>query len=341
MDEDRIMTGKHEKPDFAKHLVNLASQRLGTMVLEVSDDFFAEAKRMLQDSEPVFLPDEYDDHGKWMDGWESRRRREPGHDSTVIQLGARGVIRGVEIDTRHFTGNYPPQASLQGVDPHSGFNNSSEKWEELIPVSDLGPDQQHYFPINNNRAFSHLRLNIFPDGGIARLRVYGEPLPRWSEIDGSQMLELSSIALGGRIAGYNDAHYGMPWVILTPGRGINMGDGWETRRRREPGHDWILVRLGATAEIKKIEVDTAHFKGNYPDRCSIQASKMGIETDDELALAADAWSELLAPQKLSMDHQHFYQKQQLTKLGPVNCVRLNIFPDGGISRLRIYGRPQF
>jgi allantoicase len=155
------------------------------------------------------------------------------------------------------------------------------------------------------------------------------------------MLELSSIALGGRIAGYNDAHYGMPWVILTPGRGINMGDGWETRRRREPGHDWILVRLGATAEIKKIEVDTAHFKGNYPDRCSIQASKMGIETDDELALAADAWPELLTPQKLSMDHQHFYQKQQLTKLGPVNCVRLNIFPDGGISRLRIYGRPQF
>ncbi len=188
---------------------------------------------------------------------------------------------------------------------------------------------------------THVRLNIFPDGGIARLRVYGDPHPDWSGIDMSQIMEVSSIELGGRIAGYNDAHYGMPWVILTSGRGKNMGDGWETRRRREPGHDWILVRLGATAEIEKVEVDTAHFKGNYPDRCSLQASMAGNESDEELAAKAEKWPELLSPQKLSMDQQHFFQKQQLQNLGPVNCVRLNIFPDGGISRLRIFGRPQF
>ena len=335
------MATQYEKSDFTKHFVNLASQRLGAIIQEVTDDFFAEAKRMLQDSEPVFQADRFDDHGKWMDGWESRRKREPGYDFAVIQLGARGIVRGVEIDTRHFTGNFPPQASLQGLDRRSGKTHSQEKWEDLIPISNLGPDQQHFFSIDGPRTFTHLRLNIFPDGGIARLRVYGEPMPQWSEIDVSQILELSSIALGGRIVGYNDAHYGIPWVILTSGRGINMGDGWETSRRREPGHDWILVRLGATAEIEKVEVDTAHFKGNFPDQCSLQASLIGKESDEELTFAAEEWPELLPPQKLSMDQQHFYEKSQLLNLGPVNAVRLNIFPDGGISRLRIYGRPLF
>ena len=332
------MTGK---PDFSKHMVNLASRRLGAKVQEVSDDFFAEAKRMLQDSEPTFKPDLYDEHGKWMDGWESRRRREPGHDYAVVQLGTRGIVHGLDIDTRHFTGNYPPQASVEGMDCGSVTNPVSGDWEELLPISELGSDRQHFFSIKNRRPLTHVRLNIFPDGGIARLRVYGDPHPDWSGIDMSQILEVSSIELGGRIAGYNDAHYGMPWVILTSGRGKNMGDGWETRRRREPGHDWILVRLGATAEIEKVEVDTAHFKGNYPDRCSLQASMAGNESDEELAAKAEKWPELLSPQKLSMDQQHFFQKQQLQDLGPVNCVRLNIFPDGGISRLRIFGRPQF
>ena len=222
------MTGK---PDFSKHLVNLASRRLGAKVQEVSDDFFAEAKRMLQDSEPTFKPDLYDEHGKWMDGWESRRRREPGHDYAVVQLGTRGIVHGIDIDTRHFTGNYPPQASVEGMDCGSVTNPVSGDWEELLPVSELGSDRQHLFSIKNRRPLTHVRLNIFPDGGIARLRVYGDPHPDWSGIDMSQIMEVSSIELGGRIAGYNDAHYGMPWVILTSGRGKNMGDGWETRRR--------------------------------------------------------------------------------------------------------------
>ena len=163
------MTGK---PDFSKHMVNLASQRLGAIIKEVSDDFFAEAKRMLQDSEPTFKPDLYDEHGKWMDGWESRRRREPGHDYAVVQLGTRGIVHGMDIDTRHFTGNYPPQASVEGMDCGSVTNPVSGDWEELLPISELGSDRQHFFSIKNRRPLTHVRLNIFPDGGIARLRVY-------------------------------------------------------------------------------------------------------------------------------------------------------------------------
>jgi len=159
-------------------------------------------------------------------------------------------------------------------------------------------------------------------------------------MDENTPAELSAITNGGRIAGFNDAHYGNPWVILTDGRGVNMGDGWETRRRREPGNDWILVRLGAPGVIEKIEVDTAHFKGNYPDRCSVQAAL--VEGLDDAALSGQAgdWPELLSPSKLEMDAQHFFEADALNDVGAVNCLRLNIFPDGGVSRFRVFGKPQ-
>ena len=88
---------------------------------------------------------------------------------------------------------------------------------------DLGPTSHHYCAVADAGPVSHLRLNIFPDGGVARLRVYGEPLPDWSRTDPGQALELSAIANGGRIAGFNDAHYGDPWVILIPRAGHQYG----------------------------------------------------------------------------------------------------------------------
>ena len=166
-----------------------------------------------------------------------------------------------------------------------------------MAVLDLGPNSHHYCAVADGQPVSHLRLNIFPDGGVARLRVYGEPLAASLGADPGEVLELSAIANGGRIAGFNDAHYGDPWVILIPGRGINMGDGWETRRRREPGHDWILVRLGAPGVIERVEVDTAHFKGNYPDQCSIQGALIEGLDDAALGIAAEDWPELMSPQK--------------------------------------------
>jgi allantoicase len=258
----------------------------------------------------------------------------------VVRLGTRGIVRGVDIDTRHFTGNYPPQASLQAADSDHDTPVDELNWRELHGRTDLGPNSHHYCAIADAQPVSHLRLNIFPDGGVARLRVYGEPLANRLGADPGEVLELSAIANGGRIAGFNDAHYGDPWVILIPGRGINMGDGWETRRRREPGHDWILVRLGAPGVIERVEVDTAHFKGNYPDQCSIQGTLIKGLDDAAIGISAENWPELMPPKKLEMDRQHFFDQSALRDVGAVNCVRLNIFPDGGISRFRVHGRLQ-
>ena len=334
------MNQQDDAPAFARHLVNLAASRLGAKTLACSDDFFAPMERMLQDSEPVFVPDKFDDHGKWMDGWESRRRRGGGHDHVILRLGTRGIIRGLDIDTRHFTGNYPPQASLEAADGPVSAGPDELEWREVLGVTDLEPDRHHYLEISDGTPATHLRLNIFPDGGVARLRVYGEPLPDWSRMDENTLAELSAITNGGRIAGFNNAHYGNPWVILTRGRGVNMGDGWETRRRREPGNDWILVRLGAPGLIEQIEVDTAHFKGNYPDRCSVQAALLEGLDDAALSQQAGDWPELLSPAKLEMDRQHFFEGGSLNDIGAVNCLRLNIFPDGGVSRFRVFGKPR-
>ena len=316
--------------------MNLASPRLGSQAILASDDFFADKSRLLQDSEPVFIPDKYDENGKWMDGWESRRRRGGGHDFCIVKLGVKGQVRGVDIDTRHFTGNYPPAASVEAVLAEDGLNDSPA-WREIVPMTKLGPSQQHFIGVSDNGVYNHLRLNIFPDGGVARLRVYGDPVADWEGKDRSARYELSALKNGGRIVAYNDAHYGSVWTMLLEGRGINMGDGWETRRRREPGNDWIIVKLGAAGIVDRIEVDTAHYKGNYPDRCSVSAAMVHSSPDTSIISEAMNWPELMGEQKLEADKIHAFEGSKIAKLGPVNHVRLNIFPDGGISRLRIFG----
>jgi allantoicase len=323
-------------PEFAVNRINLASPRLGSQAVYASDDFFADKSRLLQDHEAVFIPDKYDDHGKWMDGWESRRRRGPGHDFCIVKLGVRGRLYGVDIDTSHFTGNYPPAASLEAALTSEPVSKQT-RWREVVPSSALGPSAHHYFPIQDDGIYDHVKLNMYPDGGVARLRVYGDPVAQWEERDRQAVYELSALKNGGRIVAYNDAHYGSVWTMLLEGRGINMGDGWETRRRREPGHDWIIVKLGAPGIVEKAEVDTAHYKGNYPDRCSLQAA-MIAEGDHFIATRAMFWPELMSEQKLEMDKIHEFSGDKIAKLGAVSHVKLNIFPDGGISRLRIFGK---
>ena len=328
-----MTTANIDLPAFAKNAINLASPRLGAKAIFASDDFFADKSRMLTDAEPIFDAEKYDSNGKYMDGWESRRRRGGGHDFCIVKLGARSVIHGVDIDTSYFTGNYPPSASLDACvcanDPDEGT-----AWTEILPAVLLGPSAHHFHAISNGTAWTHLRFNIYPDGGVARLRVYGEPVPAWDSTDRTGVHELSLANNGGRIIAYNNTHYGSVWTLLTSGRGINMGDGWETRRRREPGHDWIIVKLGAASIVEKIEVDTCHYKGNYPDRCSLQAAHVASATGEEAA----SWPQLLAEQKLQADHIHTFSRDVIAEPGPVNHVRLNIFPDGGVSRLRIFGR---
>lgn len=327
---------EEQKPEFADGCVNLASPRLGATVTDVSDEFFAPRERMLDDAPPVFYPDRYDEHGKWMDGWETRRRRSGGNDWCIIQLGAKGIISGFDINTRFFTGNHPPGVRIEGA-LTDGEPNDDTEWVELIGKSDLAADSSNLFPVDDDRPYNFLRMNIFPDGGIARFRVWGNPVCEWKRQDPDGHHELSAIINGGRVLGYNDAHYGDPWVILTPGRGQNMGDGWETRRRREPGNDWIVIGLGAAGTAKRIEVDTAHFKGNYPDRCSIQAIRLEDGTDADIVAGSGDWTELMAEQKLQMDHIHTFETSAINDIGPITHIRLNIFPDGGVSRIRIFG----
>jgi allantoicase len=331
------MTADQIVPDFARRLVNLASPRLGSEAVYASDEFFAPKERLLDDAAPVFVPDRFDAHGKWMDGWESRRRRDGGHDVCVVRLGVKGLIHGLDIDTSHFTGNFPPAASLEAClsDAEPG---PEAKWREIVAPVPLGPSAHHYVPVPASGPFNYLRLHIYPDGGIARLRVYGEPVASWEGAARDEVQELSALRNGGRIVAYNDAHYGTVWTLLTEGRGLNMGDGWETRRRREPGNDWIIVRLGAAGLIEKIVVDTCHFKGNYPDRASLQAAFAEAGTDDSIVTQSMFWQELMPPQKLSADAVHEFKGKSIAALGAVNHVKLNIFPDGGVSRLRIFGR---
>src|SRR5262245_14284777 len=284
-----------------------------------------------------------------MDGWESRRRRTPGHDWCVVALGIRGVVHGVNVCTRFFTGNYPSHCSIDaldatGVKKGSGLfdgsayakpSNRPDPFVEILPKSLLQGDGDNYLAIDDRRPWTHLRLNIFPDGGVARLRVYGEAEIDWAPIaKAGSMLDLASIRNGGLVLGASDMHFGGRDNMIMPGRAKNMGDGWETRRRRGPGYDWAIVRLGAAGLISKLELDTNHYKGNYPDRASIETCfAPGASLAD---LASARWAELLPETKLRPHHRHLFAKE-LRATGAATHVRLNIFPDGGVSRLRVYG----
>ncbi|MNO83900.1 allantoicase [compost metagenome] len=321
---------------FEKY-VNLADDRLGSKVISVTDEWFAAASRMLQASAPVWKEGVFDDNGKWMDGWESRRKRFEGYDYAVIRLGVPGSIKGVDIDTSFFTGNFPPSASLDGCFVAEGDPTDDTQWTEVLSAVELQGNSHHYHAIADDRAYTHLRLNIYPDGGVARLRVYGIPFRDWASQNPNEQVDLAAALNGGRALACSDEHFGRMSNILNPGRGVNMGDGWETGRRRTPGNDWVIVALGHAGIVEKIVVDTLHFKGNYPESCSIQGAFVKGGTDGQIETQSLYWRELLPSQKLQMHEEHTFV-EQIRELGPITHVRLNIFPDGGVSRLRLFGK---
>jgi allantoicase len=320
-----------------RHHINLAQPRLGAEVVHATDDFFADKARLIDPAEPVFIPGKYDENGKWMDGWESRRKRVPGHDWCVVRLGVPGLIAGFEIDTRHFTGNYPPGAEIEVCRSVGAMPNDEAGWTKVTPRLALNGDDRIYVPVAHGEPVTHVRLNIFPDGGVARLRVWGRVAKDWSRVDADERLDLLAMENGGRGIIANDEHYGCIENLTAPGRGVNMGDGWETRRRREPGHDWAILELGTPGRIEEVIVDTAHFKGNYPDRCFLQAAPATDGSPEEIAAASESWPVLLPEMKLAADAIHSFS-DELADIGPVRFVRLNIIPDGGVSRLRLIGR---
>ena len=339
MSETLLKAGPSPEAEaLARRYLNLAQPRLGATVVYASDDFFAPKERLIDPRPPVFIPDKYDDNGKWMDGWESRRKREPGHDIAIVRLGRRGRIRAVDVDTSHFTGNYPPAASLQGCISEDAIPGEDARWRELVPRTELSGDSHHVIEIADDGISTHLRLNIYPDGGVARLRVFGEVDVDWRREAAGEEIDLAALGLGARALAWSDAHYGSPDNILAPGRGVDMGDGWETRRRREPGNDWIIVALAHPGEIARVVVDTAHYKGNYPAACSLRAALVPDASVRTLEAGSASWPLLLPEQSLQPDSEHFFSLEGRS-VGPVSHVRLDIFPDGGIGRLRLFGRP--
>jgi allantoicase len=334
--------------EFA-HLIDLASARLGGDVLAANDDFFAEKENLLKPEPAIFIPDKYTDRGKWMDGWETRRRRTPGHDWCIVHLGLPGVIHAFVVDTAFFKGNFPSHCSIDacGLPPGADATDGSVAWHPILPKQELAGDTKNTFalpvPHHAPRRFTHLRLNIFPDGGVARLRVMGEVLPDWTRIlaEGGD-IDLAAAVHGGYVVDTSDRFFGEPRNMLMPYPAPNMGDGWETKRRRGPGHDWAVVRLGIPGVIRRIELNTAHYKGNYPDTASVDAA---VVPDDDRGVSADTatraiaeWKTVLPQTKLQADHLHEFERELAGGVDGSH-VRLNIYPDGGVSRFRVFGTP--
>lgn len=326
-------------PSFTQ-LTELAAERLGGKTLLCSDDFFAEKENLLKPGRGIFIADKFTDRGKWMDGWESRRKRTPGHDWCIIKLATSGIIHGVDIDTNHFLGNHPPFASIEAVALQDDENIVWEKvqWKGILSKSFLQPGSHNFYEINDNNHYTHIKLHIYPDGGVARLKVYGIVNKDWSTVDATETINLAAAMNGAKACLCNDMFFSHIDNLLMPGRGINMGDGWETKRNRTPNNrDWVIIKLAHKGIIEKILVDTAHFKGNYPDTCLIEGCNITAEEEKDLNSDQIKWETVLPQSKLSADHEHFFE-EEIKNSGPFTHIRLIIFPDGGVSRLRVWGK---
>jgi allantoicase len=325
-------------------LIDLAAEKLGGAVMFANDDFFAPKENLLKASAPIFIEGKYTDLGKWMDGWESRRRRTPGFDWCIVRLGLPGKIRGVTVDTSHFKGNYPEQCSLEacrlkGQPTIDELTNETLEWTEILPVSPLQGDSQNHFAIHNDQKFTHLRFKIYPDGGVARLRVYGEVVPDWERLKRlGGPVDLAAAEHGGLVLSCSDMFFGHRHNLIMPGRAANMSDGWETKRRRGPGYDWSIIQLGTPGQISHLEIDTAYFKGNFPESCSLEGVNAVSLPSASVSALEVPWQTILPRTKLLAHTRHYFETE-LLDAGTVSHVRFNIFPDGGVSRLRVYGKP--
>jgi allantoicase len=272
-----------------------------------------------------------------MDGWETRRRRRKGHDYLIIKLGKPGRISKVDIDTSHFSGNHPAQASLQACCSNKRIPGKNSRWITILKKKNTKATSHHFFSIKNKSVFTHIKLNIYPDGGVARLRIYGSIATEKINF-GKKIINLSSVLNGASIIACNNQHFGKAENILAPGNGKNMGDGWETRRSRGKNFDWLILKCAKAGKINTIQIDTHHFKGNYPDKCSLQAAYLNSKIPSKTIVdRSKKWKLLLNKVKLHAHKKHNFQNK-LMKNKKINYIKINIFPDGGISRIRAFGR---
>jgi allantoicase len=315
-------------------VTDLASRWLGGSVVAASDESFGEKENLLNPAPAAFEPGHYGNRGEIVDGWETKRRREPGHDWAIIRLGAPGVITSIDIDTSFFTGNFPQTASLEacgceGYPSPAELAGPATEWEQIVPVSELAGDSHNVFAVTDIRRFTHVRLSAYPDGGIARLRVLGQAVPDPRELDGLTV-DLAGQEYGGLVAGSSDDFYTSASHLNRPDRARTMGEGWETQRRRGPGHDYVHFRLAFDGVVRRIVVDTTHFKYN----ASAAVALYGCAQDPCPPDDSPAWVPLLGRTGLQPDTRHVLPA---VNAQPVSTVRLDAFPDGGLSRVRLLG----
>ena len=310
-------------------LPDLASRALAGSVVAANDEFFAARENLIR-PEPPSAVHTFGHKGKEYDGWETRRRRDVGVDWAIVRLGVPGVVRGVVVDTAYFTGNYPPFASVEAAvveDYPSTEDLAAAAWEPLLAKSALAGDTANAFEIDDDRVWTHVRLTIHPDGGVARFRVHGVPVPDPRFLIGT--IDLAAAENGGRLVSCSDAYYGSPANLILPDRARHMGEGWENARRRDDGHDWAVFALAGAGVVRHVELDTSYFLGNAPGWVSLSGAR--ASSDDP----ADAeWFELVGRRPSRADTRH---RLLVFETRPVTHVRLDVYPDGGMARLRVWG----
>ncbi len=315
--------------DFST-LPDLAARTLGGAVVAANDEFFAEKENLLKPEPAEFQPHTFGHKGQIYDGWETRRRREPGHDWAIVRLGAPGVIHGVTVDTAFFTGNYPEHCSIEAASV-AGYPSPDElldkdvEWIEIVARSPLKGNSHNILAATSEQRFTHVRLKIYPDGGVARLRVHGEvvPDPRWFT---GIPLDLASLENGGVVSSCSNKFFSSPNNLLLPGKAHVMGEGWETARRRDGANDWVAAQLLEEGLVRQVEIDTTHFKGNAPGWFRLTGGAQGQPVDD--------WVELIPRTRLQPDTRHQFR---VSSDVPVQQVRVDVYPDGGFARLHIFG----
>lgn len=317
------------KEDFAAE-VDLASRWLGGSVLAASDESFGEKESLLTPTPSAFVPGNYGPRGEIVDGWETKRRREPGHDWVLIRLGAAGIITGIDVDTSFFTGNFPTTCRIEacGVEGYPSpraLQSAETEWVDIVPRSPLKGDAHNRFDVSDRRRFTHMRLLAFPDGGIARLRVYGHVVPDPRIFDGLT-IDLAGQDHGGQVVTSSDGFYTSAAMLNRPDKARNMGDGWETRRRRDNGNDHAIIRLALPGHVRLVEIDTAHFKYNASAEVALSGASEA---------SAETWTPLLSRRSLQPDTRHVFR---IPHGAPISYVRLDAYPDGGMSRVRLWGK---
>ena len=326
--------------------IDLLSERLGGSVIACSDEWFAESHNLIKPGRGIYKEGHFVSTGQWMDGWETRRsfgrkehKSKAEHlDWCILRLGIPGVIGGFDIDTNHFRGNAPQYASVEATNVKNDVDTST-KWTTILPKSPLRSDRQNLFDCDNSHRWTHVRLKIFPDGGVARFRVYGTASVNPDHYVDGELVELSSVFNGGLGISASDSFFSSPSNLIMPGRGTNMGDGWETKRRRDAFNDWAIIKFGITGSILKVIVDTNHFKGNYPDCMSLEA--VFLKPEQELS-AETEWQTVISKRPIFAHRQHVFIKGiETSPVHEFSHVRVNIFPDGGLSRVKIIGKPNW